>query len=267
MEPSSPGVCENIINLGDCWDSAVLREYSSEINAVNSVYKGQQKQATACIRAAAAFITDTEQIARRALLPEKIEAFCKSFIKRELKKDVFARIGGEQIRLFSAVTLDGITFFEQSIAALADKIFVVEDKPGAAANIIMNTLRAVFNKEKVAHIAGISPLFPDAQTDQLILPESKIAVVRQNGLLKCEGLEPYRTFHGKRFYDCEVLADSRKKIAFNKKASAELLSAASTAMREAKNTHDILESYYIPAMDFNKTDAIFEKLKNEIFIK
>ena len=58
----------------------------------------------------------------------------------------------------------------------------------------------------------------------------------------------------KRFLQTDEIARYRGRISFNSKASAELLGEAVTLLSSAKKAHDLLESYYVPAMNFGKID-------------
>lgn len=46
----------------------------------------------------------------------------------------------------------------------------------------------------------------------------------------------------------------RYRLHFNAKAEAELLAEAIHMLENAKETHDMLEAFYIPAMDFKKVE-------------
>lgn len=69
-------------------------------------------------------------------------------------------------------------------------------------------------------------------------------------------IEPYKIIRARRFTDAGALKKSRKRIAFNKKAAAQMLDSAARLLAEAKSLHDRLEAYYIDAMDFKKVDAV-----------
>ena len=69
-------------------------------------------------------------------------------------------------------------------------------------------------------------------------------------------IEPYKIIRARRFTDASALKKSRKRIAFNKKAAAQMLDSAARLLAEAKSLHDRLEAYYIDAMDFKKVDAV-----------
>ncbi len=54
--------------------------------------------------------------------------------------------------------------------------------------------------------------------------------------------------------DEEGMKTHRYRLHFNAKAEAELLAEAIHMLENAKETHDMLEAFYIPAMDFKKVE-------------
>ena len=68
-----------------------------------------------------------------------------------------------------------------------------------------------------------------------------------------------------RFVRSEVLAECRGKLRFAEKCREALLQGALSELAKMGNVHDELEKYYISAMDFEKSGAMLERVKEEIF--
>ena len=60
------------------------------------------------------------------------------------------------------------------------------------------------------------------------------------------------------------LHQSKERLKFNKKASSYLLDCACSTLSEAKAVHDIPESHYINAMNFDKLKEFAEKFCKKI---
>ena len=69
----------------------------------------------------------------------------------------------------------------------------------------------------------------------------------------------------KRFINENIATEYKNKSDFLKKAKFELIGESIKCLEKAKSTHDILESYYIAAMDFGKVSKTTDELINEIF--
>ena len=265
MEPSLVGACENIINFGELWDSDKLFNNRAEIAAIYKEYSAMQAQATRFISAAACFISDTERLAASCMNSNKIAAFCERFIRRELKN--ISGNSKEETRLFSAVTPDGITYFDNSIKELADRIFVIEDEWGAASATLMVRLKALLCDMGANVIVGVSPFFPKTHIEQLILPDLDTAIILQTRLLVPKAIKPYRVYHARRFMDVDAMSEHRERLIFNRRAVRELIACASETMECARNKHNSLESHYISAMDFTRMEEVIERVNYEIFEK
>jgi hypothetical protein len=104
------------------------------------------------------------------------------------------------------------------------------------------------------------PILPDLLLEAVIIPGiSKSFLVSE----KSEDFA-VRSVHASRFIDKAALYNVRQKLKFNKKAAGELVAAAADTLKEAKDEHDIMESFYISAMDFSRLDEITEKIIKEI---
>jgi hypothetical protein len=74
-----------------------------------------------------------------------------------------------------------------------------------------------------------------------------------------ENIEAYRYVNSQRFSDQQKMKAGKHRITFNRKAAAQMLEQAAGLLSEAKALHDELETYYIAATDFGKTDTLTAK--------
>ena len=95
-------------------------------------------------------------------------------------------------------------------------------------------------------------------------------VIRSRKLFKIneagkETMHAEEELNAMRFVRSEVLAECRGKLRFAEKCREALLQGALSALAKMGNVHDELEKYYISAMDFEKSGAMLERVKEEIF--
>ena len=102
-------------------------------------------------------------------------------------------------------------------------------------------------------ITCLNPFSGENEIVHLIIPEKNLAVFTSAPLHQ-SAFTPYRRINVKRFLQTDEIARYRGRISFNSKASAELLGEAVTILATTKKAHDLLESYYVPAMNFGKID-------------
>ena len=67
-----------------------------------------------------------------------------------------------------------------------------------------------------------------------------------------------------RFYDKNIFAENKEKLAFLKKAKKEVIEEAVKKVSLAKDIHDKLEAYYVNATDFDVINEISEKIMSRI---
>jgi hypothetical protein len=64
-----------------------------------------------------------------------------------------------------------------------------------------------------------------------------------------------------------MMKTHRYRLHFNAKAEKELLAEAVHMLENAKQTHDALEAFYIPAMDFKKVEKKGAQITRELLAR
>ncbi len=253
-----PGVCEYLLDLGECWDKAKLLADRDRILELTDACGTCHKQAQKCLKAADAFrsaylaktdpLVDTEKVRRTA------ERLRESFPKHGTGKYVSER-------LLSAVTKDGVKVFENTINNQCSVCVPIDDRWTRCASMILNQLKNMLAKDGFGLIVCRCSQSPDT-VEHLIIPEAQIAYSAANRLHK---VDSGRTIHTSRFMKRAFSAEEKKVLTENEKNEKLMTEQASRHMREAKILHDELERYYIAAMDFGKVEERCENLIGEIF--
>ena len=96
-------------------------------------------------------------------------------------------------------------------------------------------------------------------------PEIGLGFVTVNPITRCQ--KPQRTIHCERFISEEKMKSVHGRLVLNAKVKTELIEEAVSHLKSAKECHDILESFYIDAMNFgelkNFAERTLEKIKME----
>ena len=121
MEPKFPGVCENIINLGQCWGSEKLREQSEKIIDLTLKNKALHSRASRFLAASGTLLSDTYRLALDGINTEKISRAASRLCQKEFKGKGLTK-GSEVQKFLSAFTPEGLIFFENTVKTFADKI-------------------------------------------------------------------------------------------------------------------------------------------------
>lgn len=251
VEPKHPGICEQIINTGDFWNSAKLKENSTKIINIMKENKAYHKKASA-------YITACGQLKKfnfsHALNITDINAcfdFGAGLAKRNIKKE--GSSAREWVRFLGGITPKGYLFLGRTVKDFSTKI-ILKDEYGAAASIILSAIRdyALYKKHEIITVKN--PILPSDIIDAVIIPSLSLAFVREEyEKIDCEN----KKHNAHRFYNNDRLKNAKEKMKFNKKAYFTLLDAAAQTLAKAKSTHDRLEKYYIDAMDYTALNKFF----------
>lgn len=256
MDPSYPGAYDVIINMGSVWDDNILKHYKQDIIELSDTISQCHSMATSCITAAAALLEANKKLADRYVNNEAV-ALEASRIIEELED---SPTGKEHKRLLSAVSVDQLVFFEDTISSLCSKQYVITDDWGAASTAFMTNLHCYAMSKSLDVITCYDSIQNPDKIDHLLFPKAGIAITTSNSFHSCN-YENSISIEGL-MKPIEIMNISI--MARHLSMSQSLIDNACSHITRAKQLHDNLESYYITAMDFSKVDTIYDQIIEEI---
>ena len=259
INPVYPGVCEHSINLGQCWKKDKLKSNSSIIKKLTKENSLAHKKCIRFMKAAAVVNEEMIEILNSVYDNEKIRRFTERLIKTEINN---VSVGECRSIFLSAVTPLGIVVQYDTIFNF-NKVLSINDKYGYVSGAITKELNNYSESNNISRTICLCPLNPEKKIDHIVF-NNDFAVFSANTyhpmIKKCE-----RTIHAERFLKKDEFNRIRNRVNFLNKTKLELTGEAVKCLEEAKALHDILESYYIAAMDFSKVSEITDCLIREIF--
>lgn len=261
IEPAYPGAVENIINLGEAWESDRLRENREAIIQTTKENSAAHAMCIRFLKGAEVMIADSKRIQSNLTDKEKLTAYTERLAKRLFKRKPGNAKGKEQKIFLSAITPKGIVLFGNTVRALAEEIIVIDDSIGSVSSMMTEQLKQKAVDGGYDVISAFCPMNPKGSPEHIIIPECSLAFVRKHCSCQLEGT---RTIHAKRFTDGDKLKEFKQRLAFNLKVRDDLILQAVSALKNAKDIHDKLEGYYVPNMDFGKIKEIQEELLRSI---
>lgn len=261
VEPKYPGVCEEIVNLGEFWDSQKLKANKEKIMLFSAENKLYHKKASAYLSALGVIIRENLALQKSATDIKKVVSFAEALCKKHLKAKGF--YGSEQVRFLSAVTPKGVVSFPSTIESSCENLVIIRDNKGFVSSLICEIFRKNALDCGLDIISYKSPFLPSLNYDHIVIPELSLAVVTENSYITFD--TNIRRIHSRRFTDNTTLSRFKNHLLFNKKMGAELLKGAVSTLRLAKVSHDKLERFYIEAMDFSKSEKLSRSLEEKIF--
>ena len=254
IEPKYPVAFENVVSLYTAIDRNALAENRSEIISLFGRHQELMDRSTRYITAAGSLLQDTARTAQCFTDLNKARTFASTLSRNYIP--LGKGPSTEDVRLLSAVTLEGITFYAHTIPRLADTIVVLDDAYGCAAKAMLQVLRTEALAKGHSIITCYCSMSPYEKIEHLFIPTLRLAFVTSN-VYHPITFENQRSIHCTRFCNKEGISLRKKRMRFNKKAILELLSQACALQMEAKTCHDKLETYYTNATDFSIVDRVF----------
>lgn len=252
LDPQAPGAAETVINLYDPLNEDLLRSKQEEILAYNRQHRALRQQANHYVASASSLILDGRRVAAGCTDFAKVRRYVSGLADRLIPRTNVP--GREQVRFLSGITPEGLVFYQDTVPALADQIYVFQDTWGAASKLIMELLRAEALNRGCEVITCRCGLHPAEKIDHLLLPGLRLAFLTSNPWHTCQ-YPGQKNIRCSRFVDQLHLRRSRTRLRFHQKAADSFLEHAIEQMAQARVCHNAIEALYAPAVDFAAVDV------------
>ncbi len=268
-EPRFPGACEEIVNLGQFWNSELLKKQKKEIIALSERKSAEYRSAYTYLRS----VGNLRAVAD-GLLDEVIEKdkmiMAASRMLREFPDASNDRRHNEVPSLIDSVSMSGrvrMDTFEKN----ALKLYLISDFYGVGRSFLDEIYRQLKSKG-ISLRVSFDPICP-SHTDGLFVEDNKTAfLLYGNGELKDDPFtlqgdasekdaDSERIFiNSRRFADVEGMKNIRSELRYTAKLAQSSLEGALHSLSKAKIYHFLLEDIYGKAMDWKG----FERFDVEI---
>ncbi|NLV17024.1 MAG: hypothetical protein GXY50_07445 [Syntrophomonadaceae bacterium] len=269
VDPRYPGAVDEIINLGECWNEALL--IHSKLPIIDFTDSIARYFRMAYLRLKEA------QTVWNQLHEYYLESVPKSFgyhILRQLKQelaDTKAFPAGDMNstrHLFaSAITPLGVATHAASLIQ-DHRILALQGNPGTGMHEILQDLLQ-WSYQKSIPVEVYHNCFNPDLLEILVFPHHRIAVVDASGLVVNFEKTLSKVAEG-RIFDFNGEIDPGRIMRFSgeiedaKERFNTSLLAAIGFINLAKQNHDQLEQYFIPAMNFTQVDQVYHTTRERI---
>lgn len=260
IDPVNPGAVDEIVDLGRFLDTDGLKQEKDKIISCGEMISGM-------------FTAAYGYLKRASVLYEHIGEMLDNTVCSYndcINKTVMSYAGqgtgkGEKRKFFAgAITPDGIKSCIKSLCGNIDNIFVVNASVGAATGRILEGISDSLACSGFDVEEFYCPMKPDGKPEHIVSEAAGIAVFTVN---EYHGTELFKENRTVIFDDSEAEKSMKgfSRDMYNKmkmQIRGDIEDAVSM-LREAKEMHDVLESYYIRNIDFKR----IKKVKREIIAK
>ena len=263
MDPQTPGAIDEIINFSPYWNEKEIRSNKALIMQTNAKRKSFFAKSY-CYLNAAKEVYNAYAKSQRSTLNQK----SLYNMERSILSNIFAEYKpsttlGQSRHLFgSAITPDGFVDHLHTIIGKTKRVYTIKDAPGASASNLMNLIMTKAIEFGMDIECFHSPISPEIIED-IMIPQLDLAITVSNDYHKAK-VVPTHVFDLKGCFLVNKLAQLESELARDKDLMAQLFARGVATLQEAKEQHNILESYYIPHVRFDDLNPLVENVINQI---
>jgi len=265
VDPKNPGAVDEIINLGEYWNEDMMKKSREEIISCNSKVTSYFQRAYFALKEATIALGEWKYYVSTYQDWSQINQLTLKIQKEIFKTIPYAH--GKERHLFAwGHTPQGKTQFIDTLLNKTETLYIVQGQPGTGKSTFLSRIaeRAVIYGLNIEYYHNT--LNPE-QLDLIILPDLKIALA-----IDCEPYVYTPDFKGriiplnfeKSLNTKELVKNCGDEVRDCRIRVNQHITRALKHSENAKATHDLLETYYVPAMNFsgveNKLKSVLEKI-------
>lgn len=251
VEPQVPELSPCYLNVGEDTPTGQPHGMEGTIATHTKGYQTCYHRSQRALQGGALLLEEGRATLTTEELLTKLEKRGRGILSREGK--VKGTGGAEHKRFLGGITCQGQISHFDTADALCQRVYVLSDSYGLGASLL-EQLRGGMIERGYDVISCPSPLEPE-RLEHLLIPNLSLAFVTSTPTLPYEK-KPYRHIRIDAMADGELLYQHKRRLKFGKKMTAALLEESATALQEAKNHYDQLETLYHPYVNF---DSLYQR--------
>ncbi len=258
MEARYPGAVEVIVDSGK-GISQNLSKYREKIFEINDKKSSLYKGAYSFLKSAGVVKKEYSKLITTDAHFEKLSSAIDRFFKQNVKK---GNGYSENVRLIEGITPKGI-YKTGSFEGIADKKCLLVNAEGFE-NIIFS---AFLNKAKeydIHTLISYDPLLPFS-VNGLCFPNERLSVTIYDEKIHGDvDYDKYKIFNVERFINRDVYSLNRSKLRFSYKCMNSLVNESVKYLKEASETHKVLEAIYKEFMNYDYIGQYIKDISENI---
>lgn len=250
LDPLYPGACGEIINCGDYWDEACLRNGKEAIAVSVKRKREAYKRAYRFLGAAGEIAKMQRTFAKELFDKEKAKKAVERLLGSVKPKGGRGNIISRRTLCISMKGQFRLTSFES-----AESLVAVADRTDTAQLFYELVLEGLLLRGYDT-VVSYSPF---SEISELFVPSLSLAFVPQR-----EGIEYSRSINLQRFINKEEKEKTKQRRTFLSKCMTAMTEGALESLFEAGREHFVLEDIYKEAMDFPSLEGAVKELSKTV---
>lgn len=256
VDPKIPGAVDEIINLGEFWDTKIMEKNKDKIIYYTKNNSKFYKRAYKYLSAARLIKEDYIRIISESQDFAKVNIETGNIIKEIFgERKIQDKLGKVRHLFGSAYTPDGWVEYTDTLIEGLNNIYFIKGDCGTGKSTLLEKVY------KEAVIRGLdtevyhTPLIPE-KIETVLIKELSLALTISEVAKKYN----YITIDMDKYLNNEALEKYKLEIEQDKEVYNKLIDIALSNIAAAKENHDIIEKFYVSNMNFSNV----EKLKDRI---
>lgn len=259
-DPQNPGAVDEIVNLGEYWDLAGIKRHKKQIIDINAEVGQLFRRAYRYLKAAKCLMDDCLSICGGDSFTGALMQAAQ-IIEKEFK-GIKGTGAGKSRKLFaSAITPSGVVHYLDTLFDESYKLYLVISNWGAGVSDMLTKIADEARLRGLDTETFYCPMDPGHRVEHLIIPALRLAFVSENRYVDMEAKPDAIVDLTKYADDTDV---DREDLKFGESEFDTLLREAVFTLRRAKETHDEMEKFYVPSMDFEGVTKKREEITDRI---
>lgn len=264
VDPKVPGAVDEIIHLGDYWDENGLRARRKEIMEANAEVSRCFARAYRFLKAAQVVYDDWETLNRQAmdyaLANQKAAALVDEVLN---SRPIAPRLGRDRHLFASAITPDGLMNYVDTIIGPMPRKYVIQGEPGTGKSYLLKKIATAALERGLDTGLYHCPLNPE-KVEHVVIPALGVALTKS--------IEPHTwrpapediIVEMNECLDQKIVARNQAAMNDAERLFGQLFAQGIACIHNAKASHDLMEAYYVPCMDFEKISRVRERTLERI---
>lgn len=255
VEPRLAGAVDEIVNLGDCWSSDMIKKEREIIEDISIDKANYFKKAYACLKAADAIQRVSE--GKISLVDERKIYEAVENIRSRFDLGYINYIAGSERKAFmSALTPSGKISYAKTFAQVAEFICYVKSKRTDTLKKFMQKCTQLFTDAGYNVRTFYSFMRPDEVIEHIYVPALDVFITSEDESIMRDVICDNMTL--------EIDSERQNINSDEFEEASRLINMAHENLKQAKSLHAELEKHYTPYMDFGKVQSICERVLEDI---
>ena len=256
-DPKYPGAKHHLINLADFLNTETLKKNSDKIIEITDKISGLFSTAYCYLKATRPIYENLNKNYSNAFMGNQFN-YLISYLDEIITGGKTGNGYSEKKMFLSAITPYGFkNFLNETVKN--KNVYILNSLTGDLTHKVTNNIKTRLELKNFKTESYYCPIDPDYKLEHLIIPELDTAIITSN---KFHIFKNGEIINVSQIYNASLL--NKEAIEYDEKIIDNLLNKSVNVISLAKSTHDILEEYYISAMDYLKLDSFFNKIIKSI---